>query len=657
MRMAPTTSVNSQWRHLRDWALVTVSCKAAFDPSGELKHDEEPFECVGDNEDANGDTKRCNNGFKHTNAAVYICTQLLGDLGKYTAWLQRDGIDAFGLCELLLWISTSNASGSRVSPKIQTILKDRQLSIPQVRVAISQLSRQSVCPSRLWKLAEATERGMCSLPSLLDALGRFRLPEEHRTNHQACNPQTCLLSDINATRIDQLHLCPTGRCEEIVCSASKLNELENEKLSGGWTWKSQGMSKPLSAFQVLSKTPKFVKITNSTSYVAVSHVWSDGTGVGLKKPGHVNKCLFDFFSRHTVKLGCDVVWWDTICIPTDREQRQNALRRMHRNFSEAKYTLVHDRELINFVWKNDGSPCLALALSTWFTRGWTALELYASRDVKILFADENHNPVIKDLDDEVLAFGFSPFVHPAWDEISTVIRRVRKDNSYMGTGRPISNILQILNNRYTCWSQDRMLIAGLMADMGMDAKPNRRNTEVTAILQHSQSGFDQAENTKLILKRLEFITQSSLLHGKVTISHAGPWSWCPLSFFDLSLPTPFEVIVELQLEGEYEGCLRGTWYSTPLHQDDTPQLEPVYDHLSTLIRIQDALAKLESHWLLAAWGPCMPIWRNRYLLVREIGSVTIKKDILQRHAYVGTLAAEKNTVIFGRMQKQDILLS
>lgn len=658
MNIAPTASVGSQWRHLRDWALVTVSCKAAFGHDGELKNGEEHFECAGDNEDAYGDTEMCNNGFSRTRAAVYFCTQILTNLGKYTTWLQNDRIDAFGLCQLLLWISVSNGRGRRQSPTLQTILKDRQLSIPEVRDGILQLPWQGVCQSRLWMLAEATEWGMCSLPSLLDALGRFQLSERHRTNHQACNPQTCLWSDVNATRIDQLHMCPTGHCEEIVCHGSRLNEIENDKVSGGWTWKSQGMSKPLSVFPRLIKMPRFVKITDSTSYVAISHIWSDGTGVGLQKPGHVNKCLFDFFSRHAVKLECDVIWWDTICIPTDREQRQNALRRMHQNFSEAKYTLVHDRELIKFVWKNDGSPCIALALSTWFTRGWTALELYASRSVKVLFADEDGNPVIKDLDHEVLADEYDAFAHPAWIEVSAVIRRVRKDNFWMGTGRPISHVLHILNNRYTCWSQDRVLIAGLMADMGRSSNRRRRSTDVAAMVQHSQPGFDQAENTKIILKSLEFITQSSLLHGKVTISRAGAWSWCPLSFFDLSLPTPYERIVELQLDGEYEGCLRGTWYSTPMHQQDIPRLEPVYDHLSTLLRIQEALAELESHWLLAAWGPCMPTWRNRYLLVRNIGSdVFLKEDRLQRYAYVGTLSAEKDTVIFDRMQIQHLLLS
>lgn len=285
---------------------------------------------------------------------------------------------------------------------------------------------------------------------------------------------------------------------------------------------------------------------------------------------------------------------------------------------------------------------------------------YASESVKILFADEHGSPVIKDLDDDLLASEWDPFAHPAWMEVSAVIRRVRKRSFWMGTGRPISHILSILNNRYTCWSQDRLLIAGLMADMGMDTRRNQKSASVAVRIEHGQYALDQADNTKAILKRLEFITQSSLLHGEVTISQSGPWSWCPLSFFDLGLPTPYEMIVELQLDGEYEGYLRGTWYSTKVQESDVPRLKPLYDHLATLVRIQDALETWNCHRLLAAWGPSMPAWRDRYLLVEELGcQVVIGRHTLQRCAYVGTVLSTtgEDTAIFHRMERQNLLIS
>ncbi|EHK40494.1 hypothetical protein TRIATDRAFT_185877, partial [Trichoderma atroviride IMI 206040] len=64
--------------------------------------------------------------------------------------------------------------------------------------------------------------------------------------------------------------------------------------------------------------------------------------------------------------------------------RSKALNQMHANYANARYTVVHDSYLINFPWSDDGSPCLAIVLSTWFTRGWTALELAMSKRVKVL---------------------------------------------------------------------------------------------------------------------------------------------------------------------------------------------------------------------------------------------------------------------------------
>jgi hypothetical protein len=45
------------------------------------------------------------------------------------------------------------------------------------------------------------------------------------------------------------------------------------------------------------------------------------------------------------------------------------------NYRNAKYTVVNDKYLLNFPWKDDGSPCLGLVSSAWFTSSWTALEL------------------------------------------------------------------------------------------------------------------------------------------------------------------------------------------------------------------------------------------------------------------------------------------
>ncbi|KAK4495828.1 hypothetical protein PRZ48_013096 [Zasmidium cellare] len=143
--------------------------------------------------------------------------------------------------------------------------------------------------------------------------------------------------------------------------------------------------------------------------MAVSHVWSDGTGVGRKSPGTVNTCLFAFFAELAAQLDCTGIWWDTISLPTDQVARREAMSTMLWNYEYASVTVVHDEELTELEYKDDGSPAVALLLSPWFTRGWTAAELFASRGhpVKVLF--KNPDPsgpplVLKDLDTDILAF-------------------------------------------------------------------------------------------------------------------------------------------------------------------------------------------------------------------------------------------------------------
>ncbi|MCJ1279577.1 hypothetical protein MMC21_007401 [Puttea exsequens] len=85
--------------------------------------------------------------------------------------------------------------------------------------------------------------------------------------------------------------------------------------------------------------------------------------------------------------------------------------RMLENYANATYMVVHDLSLVNFEWKDDGTPAIAVALSPWFTRGWTAAELFSTRpdkgSVKVLFKDPNQDntePLIKDLDTENYPF-------------------------------------------------------------------------------------------------------------------------------------------------------------------------------------------------------------------------------------------------------------
>lgn len=686
-RVAPTADPTSEWKHLRDWVLVVSSCRSTCSIGHdvlalELEQEIDGHHATGS---TNGCTKgpKCLNGFRRTNDAALFCAGVLDELGRCKRWLEAGSVDAFGLVELLSWLPPSSKGGRGRPASIQTLLQFQVLEIPQVREAILRLPDQEICQSRIWKLAEASQRGLCSLPSLMDAISRTKLPSGHLSAHRGCNAQTCLFSDINATRVGQLHQCKSRVCQEIICPNQKINELDNSKTSGVWIVPAGAPRKRSSLFRTFKSDPvllaEFAEVSEGIPYLAISHVWSDGTGVGLKGVGHVNKCLFDFFGHWATELGCKAIWWDAICIPTDPSQRQKALRRMHQNFAEAKHTLVHDKELASVVWKDDGSPCLALAMSTWFTRGWTALELYASDSVYVLFTDEDGRPILKSLHNEILTslesyVGRNPFAHTAWIDVSRTIRELQAQEFYSGGATPISRILGTLGPRYTSWSQDKMLIASLMgnlAEIYETSFPGQQHLKVKGAdkVDNSQPGLYQAENTKILLKRCLYIEQGCLLHGKVTISSSGPWSWCPLSLFDLTRPKFFERTAFLIDHGDFEGCLEGKWLSTSLQAQDTIHLKPLYTHLTLFARITEAMKDPENHLLLAASSRDMPPWRDRYLLVKALigtvvdsreyarqaypdGSVSNEGHLMNKCAYVGTVTCEMDTSILSRMSEQ-----
>ncbi|RMJ16649.1 hypothetical protein CDV36_003676 [Fusarium kuroshium] len=270
---------------------------------------------------------------------------------------------------------------------------------------------KGVCLYRFWNLALSTPSGAEELVPLKAMLRQFRLSDRHLERHRHCTVQVCVQNDENTTAVPQRHLCrdPDG-CPLISFPPADVNKIASPE-NGATAW------------SISSGQPTL----GSKRYMAISHVWSDGTGIGSNTPGDVNKCLVDHFKAvaMTQEILCDGIWWDTVSLPMEKGKRVKALNKMHNNYKKAACTLVHDLELAEFTWADDGSPCVALAFSTWFSRGWTALELYVSETVWVLFKGPDGKPILKDLDKDILAHSNDPFTHPTHKQVSDVIRRLR----------------------------------------------------------------------------------------------------------------------------------------------------------------------------------------------------------------------------------------
>ncbi|OAP59515.1 hypothetical protein AYL99_06813 [Fonsecaea erecta] len=493
-----------------------------------------------------------------------------------------------------------------------------------IKGAIRKAERLGICKYRLFNLISCCARGDQDLPALLVMIDDtqaatascFRHQEDFALrdlpavvsfadssgaiNHESCTADHCEFALLDNTRVAQKHKCGESNipsCPLIQFPQTPLQTADR------LVWKSVELS---------TASRGAPSLTNG-EYIAISHVWSDGTGAGTKGPGAVNSCLFQYFSEVAKALHCEGVWWDTISIPPDPKLRAKALRNMQINFSSAKHTVVHDEYLVNFPWKDDGTPCLALVLSPWFTRGWTAVELISSRSIKVLFKDPNNDraPLIKDLRKDILA---SRFHHTLGHRTATrIIRRLQQTNV---EPRSMRNLMQNLKSRNNSWPRDRIVVASLLAGVKPDLDAVNMEGRV---MQQIITSYPQVD-------------ASVLIHGSPTIVDHGPLSWCPLNLFSGSTPI-------LPQNGTWEalrldidkgsGSLTGRFWARTLPSLRQNNIEPFSMHSASQRKIMLALQHPGEYLVLTCYRRqrlCLVIKPTRLSRVDDAGRKFIECD-------------------------------
>ncbi|OJJ08122.1 hypothetical protein ASPVEDRAFT_89353 [Aspergillus versicolor CBS 583.65] len=451
-----------------------------------------------------------------------------------------------------------------------------------------------ICENRLWNLSVATGYEK-DISILLREARNGKLNKVHdgsfrHLHHDNCPAEFCFFSDQDSTSVEQLHKCLSKRCGLL---QFPLHEVETNSCSRTW-WLGDHSTKP---------HPRAAGVP----YVAISHVWSDGTGSGVQKEGFVNRCLFRYFKEAVRELGYEAIWWDTISIPKEPAARRKAIRRMNRDFRSAKCTLVHDQYLVDFPWAEDGSPCLAILLSPWFTRAWTALELALSHDVWVIFKDpcNKNKRVIKDLRSEILAIDrvSCSRSHLIASDVVDSVWRQKYDS--------ISSILSVLKTRSTSKARDKLIIAALLA--GVLSTPQARDNMTAANM--------PAELTKAILRGLGTIESKFLFHGHATLTQKGSFSWCPFDFLhgaDVSWYKERKANNQIDAHVDENGAVIGRFEYRALKEGDVKHIFPMGSHTTVDYKISAALQR---------WENCLLLWRvedqHPALLVKTVTAATV----------------------------------
>ncbi|KAK2464729.1 hypothetical protein APHAL10511_003305 [Amanita phalloides] len=383
--------------------------------------------------------------------------------------------------------------------------------------AMSRARRLHLCPHRTWAIAFSMPGAESNIPALV--------PDKHLLcsykhdycssglSHKNCTYDYCHISAVNFTTVVQCHRpnCD-GKCQKKVFPVHLLDQAANENRPTAWSI--DGKLHPLQAGE---------------RYMAISHVWSDGTGGS----GSVNKCMYDFFCDVARKLECKGLWWDAICIPEDKHARARAINHMHEYYSQAACTIVHDTCLAMSEWVDGNHASLALVMSNWFTRGWTALELARSKQVEVLFGTRGRTGyVLKNLDVDIVS-GPEVVSSLSRQVASTAIQSLRKTLWQSEARYSLDDVLIALGPRFTSWARDRAIIAGQF--VGIETLAD-----------------DQYTIYQQVVCKIGKISLNHLFHHAAC--PPGPFAWLPSSLFELPVSRSYNRIDVLE-----DGGLHGNW--------------------------------------------------------------------------------------------------
>ena len=261
-----------------------------------------------------------------------------------------------------------------------------------------------------------------------------------------------------------------------------------------------------------------VPSTDSTSYVALSHVWADG--LGNPEETALPRCqlsrlkaLIDNLDFEYVDMSVALdhpedapemlLWCDTLCCPVVSKAAQNmALRQMYRTYDEASAVLVLDRSLISHRvgGMSVDEACVRIATSRWMTRLWTLQEgALPARKNKLWFQFTKtalpgitlYNHLLKALNTNIQWRGVVDSVMRRFHTFFILFDGQSSENQ----GARMDDIMRgLLYRSVTIPSDEPLIIATLMdLDLGaiLASEPAERMNTLWRIIDTSPSGINK----------------------------------------------------------------------------------------------------------------------------------------------------------------------
>ncbi|KAI1609032.1 hypothetical protein EDD37DRAFT_612334 [Exophiala viscosa] len=223
------------------------------------------------------------------------------------------------------------------------------------------VERLAWCPSELNLLRLTFDNSSFYFASLLKRT-------TNKASHAKCTSNKCLAFELKQSDYQPGHLRGCDGCRAISINSAELRQILESNDESAY---------PRVKITITDDDEINLSMTNTGSYIAISHVWSDGLG----HPPGVNSlpaCQVRRLKSLVMEAGLEQspIWIDSLCVPCDSGlAKRNALGRMAKVYTNAKNVFVLDSDLVSIP----SSCCneellLRIALSKWMRRLWTLEE-------------------------------------------------------------------------------------------------------------------------------------------------------------------------------------------------------------------------------------------------------------------------------------------
>ncbi|KAK4946016.1 hypothetical protein LTR10_014818 [Elasticomyces elasticus] len=259
-----------------------------------------------------------------------------------------------------------------------------------------------------------------------------------------CTSNKCLAFELEDSVYQPAHVEGCDGCRAITIDSTKLGEILESNDHSAY---------PRVNITITDDDEINLSMADVGSYVAISHVWSDGLGY----PPGVNslpECQVRRLRSLIQEAGMEqpAVWIDSLRVPCDSgPAKRNALARMAKVYSNAKHVLVLDSDLMS----TPSSCCseellLQIALSKWMRRLWTLEEGVVGRSNLLFQFRDRAIP---------LPLANESFTDNVANNCVTLMLQ------YLPSERDIASVITALHFRSTTWNGDEPLCIGYILDL------------------------------------------------------------------------------------------------------------------------------------------------------------------------------------------------